>query len=165
MIVFGRSLTNILQQLRNIEPNFETWYLKYVDEMQNDPLMEFFYKLRSEILKEGVLKTGYLMSIKRLDSSNMEQIGTCPPNAKSMFIGDKIGGIGWIVELPDGTTEKYYGSLPIDIGTLSTYFPENPKSHLGEKIDNHTIEELGTMYFNYLEKIVKDAETKFNSNS
>ena len=162
LIVFGRSVTNILQQLRNIESDFETWYSKFVEEMQNDPLMKFLYKLRSEVLKEGVLKTAHSMYIKKLDSSNMGQIGTPPPNAKSTFIGDQIGGIGWIVELPDGTTEKYYGNLPVEIGTLSTYFPENPKSHLGKDLDKKTIEELGEFYFNYLKNLVHLSEEKFN---
>ena len=81
--------------------------------------------MRSEILKEGFLrKQGYSLHIKNFNTStDMEKIGNPPPNAKSFFIGDPIGGIGWIVELPDGTNEKFYGNLPIELGKLSKYFP------------------------------------------
>jgi hypothetical protein len=58
LVVFGRAVTNVLQNLRNTEPDFDGWYEKYRIEMQSDPLMNYFYKLRSEILKEGQLKVG-----------------------------------------------------------------------------------------------------------
>jgi hypothetical protein len=47
LVVFGRAVTNVLQGLKSTEPEFEAWYQKYVDEMESDPLMKYFYKLRS----------------------------------------------------------------------------------------------------------------------
>src|SRR5690242_9000890 len=58
LVVFGRAVTNVLQNLRSTEPRFDEWYAKYVVEMKEDPLLRYFYVLRSEILKEGKLPTG-----------------------------------------------------------------------------------------------------------
>ena len=46
LIVFGRAVTNVLQNLRSVEPEFESWYSSYGSEMSVDPLMRFFYTLR-----------------------------------------------------------------------------------------------------------------------
>jgi len=43
--------------------------------------------------------------------------GPQPPGATSFFIGDELGGTGWEVSQPDGSTEKYYIDLPEEIGT------------------------------------------------
>ncbi|MBK7855461.1 MAG: hypothetical protein IPJ79_11660 [Bacteroidetes bacterium] len=51
--VEGRSLTNILQNLRGKVENFDEWYQPKVEEMRNDTLLRFFYQLRTETLKKG----------------------------------------------------------------------------------------------------------------
>ena len=56
LIAFGRAVTNVLQNLRSKEESFEEWYVPYEKEMRSDELMLHFYKLRSEILKEGKLR-------------------------------------------------------------------------------------------------------------
>ena len=44
--------------------------------------------------------------------------GPQPPGATSFFIGDELGGTGWEVPQPDGSTEKVlYFDLPEEIGT------------------------------------------------
>ena len=42
LVVFGRGVTNVLQQLRSIELGFDDWYSNFVEEMNEDPLMRFF---------------------------------------------------------------------------------------------------------------------------
>src|ERR1041385_4199177 len=51
--VEGRSITNILQNLRSVVSHFDDWYTSKVVEMANDPLLKFFYQLRTETLKRG----------------------------------------------------------------------------------------------------------------
>jgi hypothetical protein len=58
LIVFGRAITNVLQQLLSVAAEFDNWYRPWVERMRADPTMAYFYKLRSEILKEGRLQTG-----------------------------------------------------------------------------------------------------------
>jgi hypothetical protein len=159
LIVFGRAVTNVLQNLRGIEPEFETWYSPYVAEMSVDPLMKFFYKLRSEILKQGNLQTRFEMSF----SGNPHELikrSQPPPGAKSFFIGDQIGGSGWEVELPDGSKIKYYVAILSDLPNfdlaIKLYFSGAPESLRG-----FPIEDLCAKYLAYLDKMTTDARKKF----
>lgn len=163
LIVYGRAITNVLQNLRSIEVDFDKWYKKYKDEMSSDPLMKYFYNLRSKILKEGILKTSTSMYIEKLQFPvDLQRFGPPPPNAKSFFIGDNLGGSGWEVQLPDGSVEKYYVELPHDIGSVSIHFPESPKIHLGQKIKDSSIEALSKMYIDYLRQVVEEAKKIFD---
>jgi hypothetical protein len=51
--------------------------------------------------------------------------------------------------------------LPSDIGSISLHFPEPPKSHLGQKIKDSSIETLSRMYIDYLSQMVESAKKKF----
>lgn len=162
LVVFGRAVTNVLQNLRSTEPEFDIWYNRYVDEMKSDPLLKYFYKLRSVILKKGILKTSIRAFIRRLEfPCDMSRFGPPPPFAKSFFIGDQLGGTGWEVELPDGSKMKYYVELPSDIGSASLHFPDPPTHHLGKEIGSYSVEKLSALYIEYLRKMVREAQTKF----
>jgi hypothetical protein len=163
LIVFGRAVTNVLQNLRSVDPTFDDWYQKYRQEMESDPLMKYFYKLRSEILKEGKLEFfshTYIPNFRIPE--DIARLGPPPPNAKGFFIGDRLGGSGWEIQLPDGSTEKKYVHLPYDIGIVSLRFPDPPESHLGIKIQNKAIEKLSTMFIGYIARLVNLAKEKFN---
>ena len=52
LVVFGRALTNVLQNLRTFdEQAFDEWYGPWREEMEGDELCRFFYVLRSQLLK------------------------------------------------------------------------------------------------------------------
>ena len=162
LIVFGRAVTNVLQNLRGLAPEFDQWYTPYKDEMEADPLMKFFYKKRSEILKEGKLDTH---SSVRLSGNPMLLIQKYPkpPRAKGFFIGDNIGGSGWEIEMSDGTMEKYYVELPDEMSGLnievSIYFSDLPK-----ELGVVPAPELCQRYYDYLAQMVADAKVKFGKN-
>jgi hypothetical protein len=162
LVVFGRAVTNIIQNLRSTEQDFETWYKKYQEEMKSDPLLKYFYELRSKILKEGVLKTLTKVFIRKLEvPKDLAGFGTPPQNAKGFFIGDTLGGSGWEVELPDGSLEKYYVELPSDIGSISVHFPDAPNYHLGKEIEDTSITKLAKLYINYLRNLIIAAKDRF----
>jgi len=164
LVVFGRAVTNVLQNLRGTEPDFDEWYGKYREEMESDPLMRYFYALRTKILKEGLLETMSRAYIARLSlPENMSRFGPPPPNAKAFFIRDSAGGSGWEIELPDGSTEKYYVELPAEVGSVSLHFPQPPKYHLGREISETAIEALSRMYIDYLHELVLAAREQFKS--
>jgi hypothetical protein len=53
VVVFGRSVTSALQKLRTFDRQaFNEWYGPWKQEMEQDPLLRWFYKLRSDILHE-----------------------------------------------------------------------------------------------------------------
>ena len=134
LVVFGRAVTNILQNLRSTESDFDTWYKRYEKEMRNDPLIKYFYKLRSKILKKGLLETSTCTYIRRLRlPEDLARFGPPPQKARGLFIGDNLGGSGWEIQLPDGSIEKYYVELPSEIGFVSLHFPDAPKYHLRQE--------------------------------
>lgn len=164
LVVFGRAVTNVLQNLKSTEPEFEEWYKKYQDEMRADPLMKYFYDLRSEILKEGKLQVGVRAYIDHLSlPTDMRRFGLPPPNVKSFFIGDNLGGTGWIVQLANGSTEKYYVDLPTDIGSVDIVFPNPPEHHDGKKITDNSVQNLARIYLDYLQQLIKIAKEKFTT--
>lgn len=163
LVVFGRAVTNVVQNLRSAEPEFDIWYESYEKEMKSDPLMRYFYTLRSKILKEGLLETTTHTYIRQLQiPEDLDRFGPPPPNAKGLFIGDNLGGSGWEIQLPDGSTEKYYVELPSDIGSVSLHFPDPPKYHLGREINDVSIPNLAKLYINYLRELVMAAKKRFN---
>ena len=162
LVVFGRAVTNVLQNLRSTEPAFDKWYGRYKEEMQNDPLLKYFYNLRSEILKKGVLDVSTRTSIQKLElPKDLLKFGPPPPNAISFFVGDNRGGLGWVVQLPDGSEEKYYISMPSDMGSVTLHFPDSPKFHLGKDLKGNSIDTLSRIYIEYLRQLVDSAKHTF----
>lgn len=166
LVVFGRAVTSALQKLRGIEPTFDEWYKRYVDQMREDPLLKYFYNLRSTILKEGIVRVGSHVHIKHLNNSDFARIPPPPSFVKveSFFMGDNLGGCGYQVLLPDGNTEKYYVDIPTEIVKVNLVFPDAPKLHLG-KIVEPSVESMSRLYLDYLQKMVVDANSRFNDRS
>lgn len=164
LTVFGVSVTCVLQNLRHIEPEFENWYEKYRVEMAFDPLMKYFWDLRSEILKEGKLSLGNSALINFNMPYDFARIPPPPPNAKvrSFFMGDRLGGSGYEIEQADGSIDKYYVDIPSDIIKTSLHFPNPPKTHLGHDLSSCSVESLARLYLDYLQKMVKDANVRFD---
>lgn len=164
LVVFGRAVTNVLQNLRSLEPTFDEWYQPYVEKMKADPLLKYFYALRSEILKEGTLRTGSATHIHHFEfPRDMQRIGPPPPGAGSFFMGDQAGGSGWEITGEYGQVEKFYVDIPGDIATFEVHLPEAPREHLGKAVPDTRIETLATLYFDYLAALVEDARRTFGT--
>lgn len=164
--VFGRSVTLVLQNLRTVDRvRFDAWYAPYKKEMGADPLMQYFTKLRNEILKEGPPRLSGSVYINRLDPAIMRQLERSrPPGATGFFVGDEWGGVGWTVAQPDGRILKYYVDAPPEMGMIATrHFQNPPTLHLGKQLPNTTVEALCTTYVAYLTRLVEAAETHFGS--
>ncbi len=59
LVEFGRAVTNVLQNIRTYDRDrFDRWYEPIQKQMASDPLLKHFYKIRSEILKEGSYSGG-----------------------------------------------------------------------------------------------------------
>jgi len=132
--------------------------------MRGDELMRYFYILRSEILKEGRISSLAVRTIiSSFGPSDMARLQKqAPPGAHGFFMGDRLGGDGWDVKLPDGSSEKYYISLPGDIQAQTTvHLADPPSSHLGEAVEDTTIKALGKHYVEYLRGLLTEAEARF----
>jgi hypothetical protein len=162
--VFGRAVTNVLQNMRSVDrETFNTWYAPRQEAMRADPLLRYFYELRSEILKEGPPEHSSSLTIDYLDGTELAEImADPPPGARSFFIGDSLGGSGWEVEMSDGSIETYYVRLPGSVKLeTSLHLVDTPTHHRGVPIENDSLETLSRLYVSYLERLVADAEADF----
>jgi hypothetical protein len=160
LIVFGRSVTFVLQNLSSIEAGFQEWYEIIQDELKSDPLMKYFVDVRNNILKQGKMQVSTSAHIKSFSTSDIAKFGPPPPGAKSFFMGDEIGGCGWLIELADGTEEKYYVEVPTSIAEVKQVFPDLPET-VEESLKNRSIEELCEMYLAKLESVIDKARKQF----
>jgi len=162
LVVFGRAVTNGLQNLRSVEPEFDAWYRPYVEEMESDPLMRYFYELRTRILKEANLGVyqGFEISGEEGALPPLELLGTPPPGAVKGFVSSH--GSGWVVRLPDGTEEEFYVDLPLEGVEVSHFLTDQPDSHLDSTLPpNSTAEQLSESYVAYLRRMFEDAKQRF----
>ena len=162
LIVFGRAVTNVLQQLRSATGDFDAWYGPWVERMRGDPIMALFYRLRSEILKEGRLQTRASVSVDYLNTAVLMAIVPRPPRAESFFIGDQNGGSGWEIELPSGEAQKFYVELRQGVPgvefTVDLHLAGAPQA-----LKNAPVEDLCRHYFELLRTLCDEAKQHFGS--
>jgi hypothetical protein len=159
VIVWTRAVTPIVQQLRSRVDGFEEWYGPWRSEMEDDPMLKYLYDLRNVVLKEGGLPPiSSALHIARLSSADLPP---APPGARSFFIGDPLGGIGWEVDLPDGTTGKVYVALPTEMAQSWHGFADIPATHLGQPLIDRSLENVCRLYVEYLDRLIASAASTF----
>lgn len=178
--VEGRSVTNILQNLRHVVPHFDKWYKPFVDEMRNDELLRFFYKLRSDTLKKGddtissrsfmidsrkhfmsISDEGITIQLRLPNGRYRQKFVPRPSNAISAFLCDENGGSGWVVKNADGSESKVYVEVPSEIVRASFKFDSPPRSHKGQVLTDTSANKLCELYVSYLREVVSAAEKHF----
>jgi hypothetical protein len=158
VIVFGRAVTNALQNLRSVQRGFDEWYTPWQLRLREDPVAARFYQMRSEILKEGKTDTRSRVTLNgTLDPAVLERHK--PHGAVGMFISDTQGRSGWEVRQPDGSIERMYISIPNGLGfsaEADVYVRDMPEPFTGKPI-----QELGRHYVGLLADMVSDAKRRF----
>jgi hypothetical protein len=157
LIVFGRTVTFVLQNLRSemAEGEFDKWYAPKQEEMKKDAVMKHFVKLRNELEKQGNLPVSTSVQMNGFSFSDIDKYKK-PPGTVGFFIGDQFGGSGFEVEMADGSKEKYYVDLPEDKVKVTQHFSNFP-----DHIENMTIEEASDYYLGKLSKLVAAARDYF----
>ena len=162
LIVFGRSVTFVIQNLRSVFPDeFDTWYQAEQELLRQDPLARYFVEARNALEKQGKLSVGTSAFISSFSGTDIRKFGPPPAGAKSFFIGDSLGGSGWEVELSEGNTEKYYVNLPASIGTVTQHFTNLPAA-LDPSLRDAPIDELCQRYVDMLSQLVERAISRFH---
>lgn len=154
-IVFGRTVTLALQNLKSVDPAFEAWYAIKQHEMKASALMKHFVELRNKIEKEAHAPGGSYAHVKSWSSSDFELLEPRPPGATDFFMGDENGGSGWCVPMPDGSVAKYYVALPTD-KVVSGLILDGPPA-----VSGRLAAEVVGEYLDYLEGLVEEAKAKF----
>jgi hypothetical protein len=164
-VIFGRSVTNVLENIRTINrAGFNEWWDPRQQAMRDDPLLRYFYKLRSEIEKEGppdpTVEGFYINHLGPSDMAEMQR--HAPAGTKSIFIGDPQGRSGYEVALSDGTVEKVYFKIPESVGYPIFGLPDRPEMHLGQRISDRSMPNLCRIYLGYMENLIVEAERDFS---
>jgi len=162
-VVFGRAVTNVLENLRGVAPGFDEWYGPVAAELRDDPLLRWFYQLRSRILKQGSLPiSGSVMFIEVKLPRDVSKLPPAPPNAVGFFAGDAAGGMGWEVQIPGGPREKFYVEWGApDIVTFASVFSDAPDFHNGREVTNKSIENLTSLYIARMRRVLDEARLRF----
>lgn len=148
LVVWGRAVTNILQRLRGLDrERFDTWYEPFRVEMEADPLMRWFYEMRSVALKVG---EGPELEATSSSDSDAVLEANPPPGTDSVRSGGEL-----FVRLSDGTL------VPARIAHSRLMFPDAPDRHLGSFIGKRPAMELGRMYWTYLDNLVNRARDEY----
>lgn len=173
LVVFGRSVTHVLQTLRRVDrARFDAWWDPHVVEIKKEPLMAYFNTLRNAILKEGGPQVGSAtFAIEHFSMGDLRPEDKVPPAggvSAGFFVGDHLGGAGWEITMPDGTVEKYYVALPETASIRPTRvvlrdFEEPPKTFRGQPIPDDSLETLCRLYVDYLTELVEDAAREFST--
>jgi hypothetical protein len=163
LFTYGRSVTLAMQTMKHTDPDFDAWYAQAAQ----DPLMNYFNKIRTDVTHEGELATSNYTVIGEHGEVNMGDLmrtmmRDAPPNTAGVFLGDNLGGNGWMVEMPDGTTEKVYFDLPEGADARSELLlVDPPTQHDGQPIGDTSIANIGVLYLGTLREIVSEFETRF----
>ena len=159
LIVFGRAVTFVLQNLRSVVPDgeFDRWYTPKQAKMKDDAVMRYFVTLRNEIEKQGKLEVATNVEIAYINFTEIQQYR--PPGATDFFMGDERGGSGWDVPQADGTVVQYYIDLPPSTATVVQTFAETEAE--GHQLHGAKVDDLSKHYIDSLTKLVNEAREKF----
>jgi hypothetical protein len=168
LFTYGRSVTLAIQTMKHANPGFAEWWEPYQRAMKGDPLMAYFNEARTDVIHEGQLSVRTSTVIGASGPVDLAALVRplnqhAPPNTVGTFFGDSgTGGDGWVVRMPDGSTEKIYFSLPDTVDIKSDLrLPDPPTEHNGQAITDTSIANLGTLYLDTLKRIVEDFEARF----
>jgi hypothetical protein len=160
--VYGRMVTSALQRLRSRTAAFDNWYLTKQHQMSNDPLLRYFYVLRSTILKEASIRFGHKATVHfRSNDELLKALGPPPPGAIAAVAIDSDGLSGWQVRMSDGSAVFHAVLLPAGMSELTLHVPDPPTEHLGHQLRTDSVAELGGLYHRYLQELVDEAQAKF----
>lgn len=155
-VVFGRMVTFALQNMRNQVDGFDEWYAPIQNDLRADPLMNYFWNLRTEIEKKADRQSGSYAALNSFSSQDLAKLPR-PPGAFAFFVGDQNGGMGWQVKAADGTVEHYYidppPGLQISTGLLLSKAPE--------QYQHEDARSLVARYLDRMESIVTAAYKRF----
>lgn len=157
-VVFGRTVTFALQNLRGKVDGFDDWYSTKETALRADPTFKKIAEIRNQIEKQA--KTPLRSAIRFSNAAGedlQKAFGKPPPGTTGdRFIGDSEGGSGWIVRGPDGKEEKFYVAMP---SALVQHFFNLPGDQPFSKGEDAAA--ALDRYLKELSAIVAEAQNKF----
>ena len=169
LIIWSRIAINEVENLKSCDRiKFEIWYEPFKKKLFGDatnppdPLLDYFIKARNQLEHQGIIKVGWSINVHHLNiPGDLLKYGPAPQGARGVFLGDQLGGIGWLVDLPSGGQAKYYVNLPKEL-VESSLLPHNPPAeHMGGKLQSRSGESLAEHYIKFIDEMVQSATREF----
>jgi len=152
----GRSVTFVLQNLSSAVEGWEDWYSEEQARMKADPVSRWAVEVRNSIEKQGTAGPGRRAYFGGPNGINplLEALTSAAPRGTiGIFLMDKLGRCGWVVEAPDGTQFEVYYGAPQGVTLMTLYLEDAPG---GRSVDSAITE-----YLDGLEALLSRAQQRF----
>ena len=162
VLVFGRSFTFVIQNLKSIvgDDKFNSWYFPIQEKMRSDPLMRYFVEARNNLEKQGRLDVSVSATIHNFNTNDLAKLEKPPFHSNSFFMGDSTGGSGWVMDLGNGETIKYYINIPRSMAEIKQVFHSLPEN-IPKELKELSVEELSSIYLGELKELLAAAKKEF----
>lgn len=150
LLAFGGVFIRQIHGLRRHSIPLDRWFVQHQKNMNADPMIRSLHELRRDLLDRATNPAASLHITQLHLPSKGGEHGPRPRNARSFFVGDRLGGTGWEVALSDGSVEKYYVAIP-GLRPTNHHFDEGAG-------DGFSIELLARQYANYLREMLAEVE-------
>ncbi len=158
------SVTHVVQGLRSKVSSFDEWWTSIVAVMDADPLMRYFYKLRTEILKKNAYHVSYKISPRPPHTSvTLRRSDIGPPPEHGMTFRVTGDGPFWVLHSPAGREIKSIRALlPEGCGGVGRLlFTDCPEAEFPKHFEGQDIAEVCQAHMDRLLAIVEQAYEKY----
>lgn len=159
-VVTSRTLPTIIQNLKNKVPRFKSRYQPHIEKIGNNPRGKNFIELRNQLEKRGETNLFARTTINGNIADAIAELGTPPPNVVGTFLGDDIGGSGWIVSYGAGTY-KVYSTSALQIARTTLHFENLTKQGGNGSLDEREVLTACEGHFVAIKQLVDDAIAQF----
>jgi hypothetical protein len=112
-LVWGRAITNVIQNARSVWSGFEEWYARHAQVLKDDQRFRAFYQMRTEVLKRGHTAARAAALVWDEKNELFDALLPIPEGAVSAVLFDpETRFFGWIVRRDDAKEERVERKLP-----------------------------------------------------
>ena len=127
--IYGKMVTFCTNNLRGKVEGFEAWDHAAKEKYFHNDVARAMSDARNQYEKQArnpIRSVAHIKSFRRQDLTKVPK----PANAIRFFIGDSVGGSGWMLQMENGDQLPPYIDLPPEIGEVKTVL-----YHKGEQLD------------------------------
>jgi len=127
--IFGRMVIFCTNNLRGKVEGFEEWDTDAKRRYFDNDVSKTMTDARNQFEKQAsnpIFSCTHIKSFGPQDRAKLPR----PANAIGFFIGDRLGGSGWMLRMENGDELPFYIDLPPEIGEVKTVLP-----HAGKTLD------------------------------
>jgi hypothetical protein len=125
--IFGKMVTFCSNNLRGKVDGFQEWDRGAKQKYFENDIARAMSDARNQFEKQAsnpISSATYIKSFSTQDLATFPK----PPNAIGFFIGDRMGGSGWMVQMENGDRVRFYIDLPPEIGESKTILRHGGKA-------------------------------------